>query len=116
MFDQKSFVAILKEVVMHSSVRDTIKNLENPPGRNPPIDWLILCEFYRSLDERQKILFSKILSEVSETTLFGVLCVLDGVRAVEDDPDKGYFELLYRKGDKAILLNDPEEDFLHDFI
>ena len=48
-----------------------------------------------------------------DQAVFGFLCVLDGVRAVENGPDKGTFELRYLK-DGSVLLNPQDEAMLHD--
>jgi len=50
----------------------------------------------------------------AKAAVFGFFCVLDGVRVVEDGEDKGEFELLFRKGEVATRLNDPEGELLHD--
>ena len=38
--------------------------------------------------------------------VFGFLCVLDGVRAIEDTEVKGQLKLYYEKENKSVLLND----------
>ncbi len=45
------------------------------------------------------------LDDVAEGVIFGVLCVLDGVRAIESGPDKGELELYYVKDGTRVLLN-----------
>jgi hypothetical protein len=42
-----------------------------------------------------------------------MLCVIDGVRTVENTDTKGQFELLHVK-DKSTLLNPPGGPMLHD--
>jgi hypothetical protein len=64
----------------------------------------------------QKSALKDIINEATEMTLFGLFCVLDGVRAIENGEDKGILELWYRKGDDTMLLNDMDEDFLHDLL
>ena len=56
------------------------------------------------------------LDDVAEDVVFGVLCVLDGVRAIENGPDKGELELYYVKGESRVLLNDMKQCELHDIF
>jgi hypothetical protein len=90
--------------------------LDEPPGLKPSNELLELSFFYKSLDEEQKSILVKVLNETAEMTFFGLLCVLDGVRAIESGEDKGTLELWYRKGNETILLNDPDDEFLHDLM
>ncbi len=112
----KYFVEILRKVVQEQSVNDTIENLEEPPGKNPPSELKELSLFFNGLSEKQKETFKKVLHQTAEMTFFGMLCVLDGVRVIESGDDKGSLELWYRKGEDTMLLNDPDEEYLHDLI
>jgi hypothetical protein len=56
---------------------------------------------------------SAVIATAVDGALFGLLCVLDGVRAVEDGEIKGEFRLHYIKGGVAVL-NGPDAPFLHD--
>jgi hypothetical protein len=47
---------------------------------------------------------------------FGALCIIDGVRAIEDGPDKGEYEIFYVKGGHRHLLNEPGGYLLHDIF
>ena len=85
----QEFTDVIKKVVQQSSVADTISNLNQPPGRHPSEEIIMLSEFYKSLDENQKSFVDKIMDMVAETTLFGLLCVIDGVRAIEGVGEKG---------------------------
>jgi hypothetical protein len=110
------FVNVIKKVVKDQSVKDTIENLTNPPGKEPPIELLEVSQFFIDLDDKERILVERILDMVAESTLFGLLCVIDGVRAIEGAGEKGNLELNYVKNNQKILLNDPKNDYLHDLI
>lgn len=112
----EEFIEVIKKVVYKGSVRGAIDILKEPPGREPPKELLELSVFYKSLSEDQKDLLHRIIDLSCEETLFGMLCVLDGVRAIENGEEKGKLTLLYEKGDSKTLLNNPQEDFLHDLI
>lgn len=43
-----------------------------------------------------------------------MLCVLDGVTAVEATPDKGKVSLSFIKDGKETKLNSPHDEMLHD--
>jgi hypothetical protein len=45
--------------------------------------------------------------------VFGFLCVIDGVRAIEHGADKGSLELRYVKNG-SVLLNPPDGKVLHE--
>lgn len=114
--DGEEFVNTIKQVVIERSVNGTIKNLTNPPGRSPELELKNLSRFYNELSHDQRELIKKIIWMTSEMTVFGFLCVLDGVRAIEDDENKGTLELIYRKDGISKTLNDPNQDFLHDLL
>jgi hypothetical protein len=58
----------------------------------------------------------KNITMASDTTMFSFLCVLDGVRAIEDTEEKGQLKLIFSKDGVEELLNNPDEEYLHDLI
>jgi hypothetical protein len=88
--------------------------LGNPPGRRPRAELLEQSAWYNSLQDDQKRILSSIILDVADRAVFGFLCVLDGVRAIDDNADKGRLELRYIKNGST-LLNPPEGEMLHDF-
>jgi hypothetical protein len=52
----------------------------------------------------------------AESATFGVMAILDGVRAFEPGNDKGDLVLEYRKGSNRLLLNDLHKKLLHDIL
>jgi hypothetical protein len=48
-----------------------------------------------------------------DRAIFGFLCVLDGVRAIEGARDKGRLVLFYDR-ESRVLLNNPDDEYLHD--
>lgn len=112
----KYFVEIVKEVVQEQAINDMIETLIEPVGHEPPAQSKVMSDFYLSLSQEQKDILKNIIRNTSEMTLFGLFCVLDGVRAIESGEDKGLLELWYRKGDYTLLINNEDEDFLHDLL
>jgi hypothetical protein len=76
---------------------------------------LARSRYYHSLDEEQKRILSSIVLYAVDLTVFGFLCIIDGVKVFEDIGEKGELELWYvGPGNERVLLNPPEGDFLHD--
>ncbi|EPJ9675216.1 TPA: hypothetical protein I8190_005618 [Citrobacter freundii] len=107
------FVWVLNAVVKDAAVEDTISILKSPPGKKPSKELVDLSDFYNNQTDENKDIINKIINRVADYSLFGVLCVLDGVRAIEDDGDKGELILTYQKNNTpSIVLN--EHKNLHD--
>jgi hypothetical protein len=111
--DSQEFVDTLRIVVGDGAVSDVLNSLKNPPGRRPSEDLQERSTWFNSLDENKRRILSGILQDAVGQTIFGVLCVLDGVRAIENAPNKGKLELRY-VNDGSVLLNPPEGKMLHD--
>lgn len=111
--DTHQFVDLLRIVVRDNAASEELSVLRSPPGRRPSTDLQERSKWYNSLQDDQKRILSSIILDVADRAVFGFLCVLDGVRAIEDDGDKGRLELRYVK-DELTLLNPPEGEMLHD--
>jgi hypothetical protein len=113
MMDTRKFVDLLRIVVRDAAVSGELSVLRNPPGRRPSDDLQERSKWYHSLSDDQKTILSSIILDVADRAVFGFLCVLDGVRAIEDDGDKGHLELRYVR-DNSTLLNPPEGEMLRE--
>ena len=82
--DAQTFVNALKEVVIEESVKSVQANLFQPPGRKPPETLLAMSKWYNGLKDDEKSLLIQIIRDAVETSVFGFLCVLDGVRVFQD--------------------------------
>ena len=56
----------------------------------------------------------KALADAVRSSIFGFFCVLDEVRVIEAGPEKGELELWHVKNGQWTLINDSEQNFLHD--
>jgi len=74
-----------------------------------------LSQWFQLLSVSEQKMLREALTDAAERAVFGIMCVLDGVRAIENGPEKGSLELYYVKGDQRVLLNDPQE-VLHDLF
>ena len=108
------FIEALKIQTSDAAVFGTTANLERPPGRKPREQDVILAKWYATLAESDKEQVRKALREAAELAVFSFLCVLDGVSAIENGPEKGDLRLTYIKTGAEMLLNDPSQEFLHD--
>ncbi len=73
-----------------------------------------MSSWYVAQDEKTRAAIRQIADRVADATVFGFLCVLDGVRVVENRESKGSFELWYVNGSDRVLLNREDAEFLHD--
>ncbi len=112
----KEFVDLIRQVVLDSVVPDMIEQLENPSGRCPSQHVIDQSRWFLGLTDDDKGRINEVIRDAAHSSVFGFLCVLDGVRAIEDDVLKGDFLLTYRKGGEEVRLNDPEVGMLHDVL
>jgi len=110
----EEFIATVKQVVHDSAVESVCSTLESPPGRRPSRRLTELSQWYHTLSPADRQRLSEVVQHAVHSSIFGFLSVLDGVRAIEDGPDKGNLELAFTHGTERQLLNDPEREFLHD--
>lgn len=114
--DQEEFVEVIKMVVRDSSTNGFQKKLENPPGRSPDKKLIDLSNWYNTLDEQQKLNVKGIIAMAVDESVFGFLCVLDGVRSIAEnlEDSDAYLKLTYVNGVTENVLNNPNDDYLHD--
>jgi hypothetical protein len=111
---REQFVASVKLGASDAAVRMTTGSLVQPMGRRPSKEAIELASWYRDLKPEAQSHVQRVVRQAAESAVFGVLAILDGVRAVEESGPKGEFELVYRKGEDRVLLNDPNAELLHD--
>jgi hypothetical protein len=109
-----AFIASIKTVVHDSSVRGVAETLEHPAGRQPVQRLVELSEWFRSLPIQDRVRVQQVIEVAVHSGIFGTLSVLDGVRAIEDGPDKGSLELSYHRGSERAVLTNSGQEFLHD--
>lgn len=114
--NKQEFIDAIKLVVINDSVKSIESYLSMPPGREPQKHMVELSNWFNNLKTEDKIMAMKMVKESVETSAFGFLCVLDGIRAIEDSKIKGRLILSYEKQGDLVLLNNPDEDYLHDLL
>jgi hypothetical protein len=112
--DREGFVKSIKESVRDSSVSGTVKNLEKPAGRQPDPALARLSAWYTALGASDKRMVRGVIERAVDQAVFGFLAVLDGVRVIEDRSIEGRLELRYTAGSSTVLLNNEDDEYLHD--
>jgi hypothetical protein len=111
--NSEDFVEALKRHVRDSAIRHTIANLQQPPGRSVPPKERVRSDWYNTLSAEGADHVNSVIATAVDKTLFGLLVVLDGARAIVDDG--GRFELTYVT-DQRVVLNDPQAIGLHELL
>ena len=114
--NSKEFVESIKIGVEKSTFNELQSLLEHPPGRSPRKELVGLSDWYKSLDISDKENLHEIIKLAAKHSVFGMLCVIDGVRQIESTNDKGELVLEFHKNGEIIRLNDPNEEYLHDIF
>jgi hypothetical protein len=112
----EEFVAAIKLTVSDAAVSGMIKTLSRPAGRKPSAHLVRLSAWYNRVGHDDQQLLAKVLQEAVEHAVFGFFCVLDGVRAIEDNIEKGAVELYFVKAGEKVLLNNPRQEELHNLF
>jgi hypothetical protein len=107
------FVRALSKSCRDSAVSGCTKILESPPGRNPDPSLSQLSEWFNSLSDSDRENVIRIMDLAADSTLFGVLCVLDGVRPVESTTEKSEFILSSVRAGITSTIS-PSKEQLHD--
>ncbi|WP_157522296.1 hypothetical protein [Mitsuaria sp. 7] len=113
--NSKEFVQGLVRSVHESSIAGVVATLRSPSGRRPAVRVTELSEWFKGLSEADQLRLTQVIELAVHSALFGTLCVLDGVRAVEDSPTRAELHLLAVGPTGAERLNSPDAGPLHDF-
>jgi hypothetical protein len=111
--EAKFFVDALKDVCRDAAVQDCIATYVSPPGRRPNAELVELSTWYNALSKNDQAMVMRAMKDAADGTLFGVLCVLDGVRSIENTDTKTSFRLIAQSGDEENILCPSTVD-LHD--
>jgi hypothetical protein len=114
--DKQEFVNALQIAVEDGAVSGVIGNLVSPPGRRPAEALKALSIWFNGLSPRDRDNVERSIAEAASATLYGFLCVLDGVSAIEGVGEKGTLELRYRRGDVDVHLNGDDGPFLYEIF
>lgn len=111
---KEEFVNAINIAVGQSTASDIVSTLKTPIGRQPDKKSVDLSNWYNNLSPADKENIYQVIEKTIDSCLFGTLCVLDGVRAIENSTDKGELVLEYRKNGDSVRLNEEKGMYLHD--
>jgi hypothetical protein len=109
----EQFVETLKIVVHDAAIRDVEQSLERPPLRKPPESLAELSRWYRSLTQSDRERLRQVIRLSVHASVFGLLCVLDGVRAISDG-GQTQLDLQAVEAGQRTPLNPGSGEMLHD--
>lgn len=112
--NKDEFIAAIKVAVHDSAIKGIKTNLASPPGRKPHEKTKETSRWFNSLPDEDKHQVEEIIKQAVHASVFGFLCVLDGVSAIESTSEKGSLELIFTKNGIKTLINDERGDMLHD--
>jgi hypothetical protein len=110
------FVSIIQRFVRGSSVSETLQFVRKPPGRRPLKEVLALSQWFNALGKHDQDMVAGMMRLVAHSSVAGMLCILDGVKAIESTPEKGYLELRFVKDGRTEILNPPKGAMLHELL
>jgi hypothetical protein len=112
--NRESFVEAVRSGVYDAAISDTIALLLHPPG---PEDLVTLSAWFKQLCDEDQENLRRVAKMAAHAAVFGMLCVLDGVKAIEDRPIKGVLDLRYHHScEEDISLTDESGPMLHDLL
>lgn len=91
--------------------RRCIKPLEKRTVRKKHVE---LSNWYNSLSDENKQMVLSMMEEAVDSALFGLLCVIDGIRTIEESEEKTTFQVLSIRDGEKTLVNNEDEESLHD--
>jgi hypothetical protein len=110
--DADDLIRALRTEVFEPAVSGTIRGMISPPGRSPHATMVKASDWYHGLTDRDAAYVAWVARDAAYTAIFGVLCVLDGVRVIDDE--HGDLVLTYeREGTAPLRLNVPATEELH---
>jgi hypothetical protein len=108
------FIEVIKLVIRDQTISGVEEILTLPPGRRPAKTLVEESDWFNTLTEKDKVLAKRLIKRAVDSATFNFLCMLDGVSAIESGENKGHLELYYVKDGKKELLNEFDNEFLHD--
>jgi hypothetical protein len=110
----ESFVEALVSTVHRSSMRGVAEELaEGPAGRRLDTRSKELTNWYAGLSPEDRRNVLAVIARSVHAAVFGFLCVVDGVRAIEDG-GATELEVFAKTGADRVLLNSRDAIMLHE--
>lgn len=115
--DKQQFVDALKLHAANVGAASTLRQWEAPAGRSPGQLALDRSRWFARLSDEDRAMVEVVARDAADAALFGVLCILDGVRRI-DPSDEARLELVRIEQGRANLLASSSVDAenLHDLL
>lgn len=110
----EEFIEQVVKYVRDPSVTGTFGFLLKPPGRKPRERHVRISNWLNQLPEEQQDLARQVIEDSVDAAMFNILCVFDGVKKIEDKAGDSQYQLVYEAEGCRNLINDPNQDYLHD--
>lgn len=115
--DDAAFIEAVRKHVFGSAVEDVISQMASPSGRQPAEAVTQLSRWYNDQDEDAKMRIRQCVTQGAHSALFGLFCVLDGVRLIHEDLRHGQLRLVLQTDTQEIVLSDNQAiSDLHDLF
>ncbi|GAB3275603.1 hypothetical protein GCM10027589_00880 [Actinocorallia lasiicapitis] len=115
LLNPESFVEFLIDHVRVPAIEGTTATMQEPPGRAPRQDLVQLSRWFNDLPEADRDLVVRAMTMAVDDSLFGILCVLDGVRSINPRPGVLQSLVLHAElEDGTSRRLNPEDGELHD--
>jgi hypothetical protein len=101
--NQSEFVDLLHKVLLEGQGAKLVADWSNPPGRSLGAERLGRKAWIKRLSAEDRAQLAAFAADAMHASLFGMLCVLDGNRAIEDG-DRGHVELFHVENGTRTLL------------
>jgi len=101
--DQLTFVDLLQSVVLDGLASELAQSRQQPPGRFRSEERSRRSEWLSKMSGPDRELLEAFGAEAARAAIFGMLCVLDGSRTIEES-SAGYLELRHISEGGAELL------------
>src|SRR5260221_411007 len=114
--DARTFIRALVVQTSLAAVESVLSILQEPPGQAPDQRYVDLSEWFERLAEKDRNMVRESVREAAEQAVFNFLTILDGVSTIENSSEKGNLRLYFVKDETRVLLNDPDEEELHNLF
>jgi len=115
MKNSEDFVKGLVVAVQQGTSKGLIKYHKSPPGRKISQNQRKLADWLNGLDPGELEMAEFISATGVDAGIFGVLCVFDGVKAIEGTGPKGTFKVVYESPQGEIsVINRDSDELMHD--
>lgn len=111
---KESFIDEIYQQISLDGLELITSTLCSPPGRKPKETLVKLSEYFNNKSEQEKEIIKEIIQFSINSTIFDMLCIFDGVTKLDENIED--IKLSVMMGNKEYLLNDIEQQYLHDLF